>query len=169
MNSIVFRNIVRFVFLVILQVLVFNNIQVFSFITPFIYILFIIQLPFETPKWFRLILGFLLGLIIDIFSNSEGIHAASTLLIAYIIPWVQNLVSSKQDNESVVEPAISSLGFNGFFFYSLILTGTHHIFLFYLEIFKLSDFFFTLWHTILNIVFTMIFIICIQYIFYRKK
>jgi len=169
MNNTVIRNIARFIFLILLQVLVFNNIQVFSFITPFIYILFIILLPFETHKWFRLILGFALGLFIDMFSNTGGIHAAATVLIAFISPWVQNVVSTKEEYEPGIEPGIKNLGFNWFFFYSLILTSVHHIFLFYLEIFSLTNFFGTLWHAILNVVFTMVFIIFSQYIFYRRK
>jgi hypothetical protein len=155
--------------MILLQVLIFNNIQVFSFITPFIYILFIILLPFETPKWLRLVLGFFLGLFVDMFSNTGGIHTASTVLIAFISPWVQNIVSSKEEYETGLQPGIKNLGFSWFFFYSLILTTVHHIFLFYLEIFNFTHFFITLWHALLNVIFTMVFIICSQYIFYKKK
>ena len=169
MNNIIVRNFFRFILLVLLQVLIFNNIQVFSFITPFIYILFIILLPFETPKWLRLILGFLLGFCIDIFSNSVGIHTASTVLIAFISPWAQNVVSSKQEYEPGIQPGIKNLGFKWFFLYSLILTTTHHVLLFYLEIFRFSNFFNTLWHALLNVILTMVFIISSQYLFLRRK
>jgi rod shape-determining protein MreD len=169
MNKGIIGNITRFVFLILLQVLVFNNIQIFSFVTPFIYILFIILLPFETPKWLRLILGFLLGLFIDMFSNAGGIHTASTLLIAFFSPRVQSLLSSKEEYEGGMQPGIKNMGFKWFFFYSLILTSAHHIFLFYLEIFSISGFFLTLYHAILNVLFTLVFIITSQYIFYRRK
>ena len=169
MNNIILRNIIRFIGLVLLQVLVFNNIEVFSFITPFIYILFIILLPFETPRWIILISGFLLGLSIDVFSNSGGIHTAATVLIAYLSPWAQNVVSSKQDYEPGVQPGIRNLGFKWFFFYSLILTSVHHICLFYLEIFRFTDFFGTLKHALYNVVFTMLFIIISQYLFFNRK
>ena len=108
------RNIARFVFLVLLQVLIFNNIQVFSFITPFIYILFIILLPFETPKWLRLILGFFLGLLVDMFSNSGGIHIASTVLIAFISPWVHKILSSRDDFDPGIQPGIKNMVFYKF-------------------------------------------------------
>jgi rod shape-determining protein MreD len=169
MSNSIIRNIVRFIFLVLLQVMVFNNIQVFSFITPFIYILFIILLPTETPMWLRLILGFFLGLLIDMFSNSGGIHSASTVLIAFISPWVHKILSSRDEFDSGIQPGIRNMGFTWFFFYSLILTSAHHIFLFYLEIFSFSGFFSTLYHAILNVLFTMTFIITSQYIFYRRK
>jgi hypothetical protein len=169
MSNTIIRNIIRFIFLVLLQVLVFNNIQVFSFITPFIYILFIILLPFETPRWLRLLLGFFLGLFVDMFSGTGGIHTAATVLMAFISPWVQNMVSSKEEYEPGDQPGIKNQGFRWFFFYSLILTSVHHIFLFYLEIFSFSGFFSTLYHALLNIIFTMVFIITSQYIFYRGK
>ena len=169
MNNIVFKNIIRFFGLVLLQVLVFNNIEVFSFITPFIYILFIILLPFETPRWLILVLGFLLGVCIDIFSNSGGIHTAATVFIAYLSPWAQNMVSSKQDYEPGLQPGIKNLGFKWFFYYTLILTTAHHICLFYLEIFRLTDFFETLKHALYNVVFTMVFIIISQYLFSNRK
>lgn len=169
MSNSIIRNLARFVFLVLLQVLVFNNIQVFSFITPFIYILFIILLPFDTPKWLRLILGFFLGLLIDVFSNSGGIHTASTVLIAFISPWVYKTLSSRDDLDQGFQPGIRNMGFTWFFFYSLILTSAHHILLFYLEVFIFSGFFSTLYHAILNVLFTMVFIITFQYIFYSRK
>ncbi len=169
MSNNIVRNIILFISLVLLQVLVFNNIQVFSYITPFIYIIFILQLSFDSPKWLNLVLGFFLGLFIDIFSNTGGIHAASTVLMAFLMPWAQNIAGSRGDFESGTRPGIKTMGFNWFFVYCLILTTIHHIFLFYLEVFNFSEFFRTLWHALFNVVFTMFFIIISQYIFYKKK
>lgn len=169
MNNNLLRNIIRFIVLVLIQVLVFNNIEVFSFITPFVYILFIIMLPFDTPKWVILVSGFLLGMSIDIFSNTGGIHTASTVLIAYISPWAQNVISSKQDLEAGTKPGIRTMGFRWFFFYSLIITTVHHICLFYLEIFSLTDFFGTMKHALYNVAFTMVFIIISQYLFFSRN
>ncbi len=169
MNNNLLKNIIRFIGLVLLQILVFNNIEVFSFITPFIYILFIIMLPFDTPKWVILVSGFMMGMCVDIFSNTGGIHTASTVLMAYISPWAQKVVSSKQDPEAGTQPGIKTMGFRWFFFYTLILTTVHHICLFYLEIFSLTDFFGTLKHALYNVAFTMVFIIISQYLFIGRK
>jgi len=169
MNNNLLKNIIRFIWLVLLQILVFNNIEVFSFITPFIYILFIIMLPFDTPKWVILVSGFMMGMCVDIFSNTGGIHTASTVLMAYISPWAQKVVSSKQDPEAGTQPGIKTMGFRWFFFYTLILTTVHHICLFYLEIFSLTDFFGTLKHALYNVAFTMVFIIISQYLFIGRK
>jgi len=102
------------------------------------------------------------------FSDTGGIHAASTVFIAYLRPWIQNVVSSRQEYEPGIQPGIKNLGFRWFFSYSLILVSIHHISLFYLEIFRLSDFFQTLFHALLNVIYTMVFLIIIQYLFYRK-
>jgi len=168
MTNVILRNIIRFLVLILFQVLIFNNIHVFSYITPFIYILFILLLPFETPLWLMLISGFALGMTMDIFSNTGGIHTAATVFIAYIRPWTQNVMSTKQEYEPGIQPGIKNLGVNWFFVYSLIMTTVHHVFLFYLEVFRFTDFFKTLGHSILNVVYTMVFIILIQYVFYRK-
>lgn len=168
MTNLIFRNIIRFIILILFQVLVFNNIHVFSYITPFVYILFVLLLPFETPKWLLLLSGFALGIVMDVFSNTGGIHTAATVLIAYIRPWTQNVISANQEYEPGIQPGIKNLGFKWFFLYSLVLTSVHHLSLFYLEVFRFSDFFFTLKHAVCNVVYTMIFIIIIQYLLYRK-
>ena len=77
------QNIFSFIVLILLQVLVLNNVQFLGFLNPYIYILFILSLPVKFPRWITLILGFVLGLIIDIFSNTIGIHAFATVLIAF--------------------------------------------------------------------------------------
>ncbi|HNZ41986.1 MAG TPA: hypothetical protein PLI16_08010 [Bacteroidales bacterium] len=169
MTNLIFRNIIRFVVLILFQVLVFNNIQVFSFVTPYVYILFVLLLPFETPRWLMLVSGFALGLLIDFFSNTGGIHTAATVLIAYLRPWAQNTVSSRQEYEPGIQPGIKNLGFRWFFLYSLILITIHHVFLFYLEVFRFAGFFQTLLHALLNVLYTLVFIILIQYLFYRKQ
>lgn len=66
------QNIIRFVLLVLAQVLILNNIQFLGYINPYIYILFIFSLPYRTPQWLILSLAFILGLTIDIFSKTWG-------------------------------------------------------------------------------------------------
>jgi hypothetical protein len=114
-------------------------------------------------------LAFALGLSVDFFSNSLGIHAAACVFAAFFRPWVMSLITSRKEYEPGVEPSIADLGFQWFFMYSLILVSLHHLMLFLLEVFRFSDFFSTLGHSVLNTLFTVLFIILSQYIFYRKK
>jgi rod shape-determining protein MreD len=159
----------RFVILILVQVLLLNNIHFLGYINPYVYVLFILLLPFETKRGVLLFLAFALGLSVDFFSNSLGIHAAACVFTAFFRPWVMSLITSRKEYEPRVEPSIADLGFQWFFMYSLILVSLHHLMLFLLEVFRFSNFFATLGHSVLNTLFTVLFIILVQYIFYRKK
>jgi len=169
MIKLVYINIFRFIFLILFQVIVLNYIQLGGNINPFLYILFIIMLPFETPKWLLLISSFLLGLFVDMFSNTIGVHAAACVFVAYCRPAVLRVVSSKKEYEPGIYPVIRDLGFSWFFSYSLILVSIHHILLFFLEVFSFKEFFSTLFRSFASIIFSMILIIITQYIIYRPK
>jgi len=86
MSNDFFINIGRFVLLVLLQVIILNKINFLGYINPYLYIMFILILPVNYPNWQVIILGFLLGLSIDIFEDTGGIHAAACLVISYLRP-----------------------------------------------------------------------------------
>jgi len=159
----------RFFVLLLIQVLLLNNIHFLGYINPYVYILFILLMPFETPRAMLLLMAFAIGISVDFFSNSLGMHAAAIVFAAYFRPGVMSLITSRKEYEPGVEPSIVDLGFQWFFMYALILVGLHHLILFLLEVFRFSNFFSTLGHSILNTLVTVLFIILSQYIFYRKK
>jgi len=163
MNKGAIRYIGSWVILVLAQVLLLNHIQISGYVNPYLYILFILTLPFNIPNYLLILLGFLLGLNIDIFSNTLGMHTAATTFLAFIRPFVINLISSRDVLELNQGPRISELGFAWFFRYCLILALAHHLFLFYVEAFTFSGFFYTLLRTLLSTVFTIILIIISQY------
>lgn len=158
MNSSILKYIGSWVLLVLVQVLLLNHVQISGYINPYIYILFILNLPFSTPKYLLLLLGFLLGLNVDIFSNTLGIHAAATTFVAFIRPFVINLISSRDVLELNQEPSIEELGFSWVFRYTVILVLAHHLFLFYVEVFTLQGFVYTLFRVFLSSIFTIILI-----------
>lgn len=162
------RNLVRFIVLILFQVLIFNNIELGGYINPYVYILFIILLPFETPAWLTLFLGFLLGLTMDIFSESLGMHIAATVFIAYIRPFVLSNFAPRDGYESGSFPRIFYYGLPWFLRYSLMLIFAHHLVLFYLELFSMQDFFATLLRVILSTLFTTLLIVISQYFVFRK-
>ena len=169
MIKIVSLHIIRLAFLVLFQIVILDKILLGGYINPYLYILFILTLPFETPKWLLLITAFITGLMVDMFSNTVGLHTAACVFMAYCRPGVLTMVSSRQDYEPGIRPIIRDLGFSWFFSYSLILVSLHHLALFYLEAFVFADFFHTLWRTVLSIIFTMLLLIISQYILYRTK
>ena len=165
----IFRNIIRFITLVLVQVLIIKNIELGRLINPFIYVLFLIILPFETPKWALLFIAFFLGITIDMFYDTAGLHAAACVLMAYIRPGVLKLFSPRDGYESGTQPTVQYLGVPWFLSYAGILVVIHHFFLFYLEIFRFTEFFSTFFRVIISSLFTMFLIIVIQYLFNRKK
>jgi rod shape-determining protein MreD len=165
----ILRNIIRFIALVLVQVLIIKNIELGRFINPFIYVLFIVILPFETPKWALLFIAFFLGITIDMFYDTAGLHAAACVFMAYIRPGVLKLFSPRDGYESGTQPSIQYLGIPWFLSYAGILVIAHHLILFYMEIFRFSEFFSTFFRVIISSVFTMVLIIVVQYLFNRKK
>ncbi len=169
MANTIIRNIIRFFVLVLVQVLIVKNIELGRFINPFIYVLFIIALPFETPKWLLLVCGFILGISIDMFYNTAGMHAAACVFMAYIRPGILKLFSPRDGYEFGTQPTIQYLGVPWFLSYSGILVLLHHLILFYIEIFRLNEFFSTFFRVIVSSLFTILLVVVSQYLFQRKK
>jgi len=164
----IIRNIIRFILLVLVQVLIIKNIELGRFINPFLYVLFIIVLPFETPKWLLLTSAFLLGISIDMFYDTAGMHAAATVFMAYIRPGVLKLFSPRDGYEFGTQPTIQYLGIPWFLSYAGILISLHHLVLFYIEIFRFSEFFSTFFRVIVSSIFTILLVVVTQYLFNRK-
>ena len=168
MNKGLWKYGVMWVFLVLLQVLLLNHIQFSGYVNPYMYILFILLLPFDIPKYLLLILGFSLGINIDIFTNTPGIHASATTFMAFTRPYVINLISSRDVLEMNVPPRIQALGLPWFLRYSIILVFLHHFFLFYIEVFTFNGFIFTSLRVLLSSIFTITLIILSQYLIYKE-
>lgn len=169
MTNTIIRNIIRFFVLVLVQVLIIKNIELGRFINPFLYVLFIIVLPFETPKWLLLCVSFVLGITIDMFYDTPGMHAAACVLMAYIRPGVLKLFSPRDGYEFGTQPTIQYLGIPWFLSYAGILILIHHLILFYIEIFRLHEFFSTFFRVIVSSIFTLLLVVITQYLFHRKK
>lgn len=168
MISILPQNIARFIILVLLQVLILNNIQLSGFINPYIYILFILLLPFETPAWLLLILGFVTGLTIDIFSGTIGMHATATTLAAYSRPFILTLLSPRDGYENRTAPTLKYYGIAWIIKYSIVIILIHHSTLFFIEIFRFSGFFYTMLRILISSAFTFVLIILSQFLFFKK-
>jgi rod shape-determining protein MreD len=157
-----------FFVLVLLQVLILNNIQLSGYLNPYLYVLFILLLPFETPGWLVLILGFLLGFSIDIFSNTLGINAAATVAMAFARQHLLRRLAPRGGFEMNASPNIHIYGLWWFVKYSLILILIHHLYLFYLAVFSFQFFFKTLFLSLLNAIVTCGIIVLSQYVSNKK-
>ena len=162
-------NLLRFIFVIFIQVLILNNIQVSSYLNSYIYVLFVLLLPFETPKWLLLLLGFGTGLTMDMFSDTAGVHAAATTLMAFSRSGILKIISSRKDYEQGMKPILKDLGFRWFFNYSLVMVSIHHFTLFLLEVFRITEVFNILLRSAISISFTMVLLIISQYLFVKIK
>jgi rod shape-determining protein MreD len=155
-----------FILLILSQVLLFSNIQFSGYINPYVYVMFILLLPIEIPSWLLLLLSFITGLVIDFFSGSPGMHSSATLLAGFVRPYVLRLVSPRDGYEPNSDPSMVTYGLRWFLIYSSLIVLVHHTALFYLEVFRFTDFFRTMLRVLLSSMFTIIFISLIE--FYRK-
>lgn len=162
------RNLFRIIILVVFQIFILNNIQFSGFVNPYFYVLFILLLPFETPGWLLLSLAFVLGITIDLFSNTPGLHASATVFMAFLRPLVLNSFAPRDGYVPGTFPRIYYYGFGWFFQYSAILILGHHIFLFYMEVFQLSDFLLTFKRVVFSSIFTLFLVLISQFFIFRK-
>lgn len=162
------KYVIMFVVLVLIQVLIMNNIQFSGFVNPYIYILFILLLPFTIPGYLLLGLSFLLGISIDIFNNTPGVHAGATVLLGFLRPGIASLISSREIIEKGNTPNMKQLGFASFLKYTVIAVLVHHLFLFYAEAFSFVGFFHTLLRAVLSSVFSIVIILASQFILFKN-
>lgn len=157
-----------FAFLILLQVLVLNRVEFSGYVNPYLYILFILILPFETPPWALLLIGFILGFLIDIFCNTLGVHTSATVFMAFLRPIVLSLISPRDGYEAGTLPRLYFFGFGWYLRYSAILVFAHHLFYFYMEVFKFSDFFDTFGRVLFSFIFTLLLVFVGQLFVYKK-
>jgi len=155
------QNIVRFIVLILLQVLVLNNIQFLGFINPYLYILAIISLPVKTPRWLSLLLAFGLGLTIDVFTDTLGLNALVCVLIAFLRNPLIKLLVSNEDNVNFT-PSFSTFGFASYVKYVIVLILIHHFALYYLEVFSFTNFLTTAYRASLSSIITIAIILTWQ-------
>ena len=131
-------NILRFVALILLQVILFNQINFGGFINPQIYIIYVILFPFYNKnKGALLISSFLLGLSIDFFMNSGGINAFSLVLIAYFRQTIFNMIIGKQDHKEKI--IFKEIPIPKALTYIFILALIHITSIFWLENFSFNE------------------------------
>ncbi len=165
---IIARNIVRFMVVIIFQILVMDNVMISGYMVPYVYLLFILLMPFETPRWMVLISGFFLGLGIDLFEHTLGIHTAATVLLAFVRPYILNLLAPRDGYETETFPRIHFYGFTWFLKYTVLMVLVHHLALFYLEVFQLQNFLSTLLRVILSSALSASTIVLSQFFVFRK-
>ncbi len=152
-----------------LQVLIIQNVNLSGYIILLPYVLAILMLPFETNRLLVLFSAFLLGVCIDYFYDSSGIHASACTIMGFARYYVLKYVSPREGYDIGVKPTVDDMGLAWYLTYAGTLIAIHHFFLFYIEIFRFSEFFKTLLRIILSSVGTFGIIYLIQFLFSNKR
>ncbi|HYQ58333.1 MAG TPA: rod shape-determining protein MreD [Draconibacterium sp.] len=155
-----------FAVLVFTQVLFLNQVQISGYINPYIYILFIMLLPLNAPRYVLLLGGFLIGITIDVFSNTLGIHAAASVFIAFLRPLVIATITDREE-EMADYPGLIQNGFVWFLSYTSLMVILHHTAFFFIEVFTFSNLFQTLYRILLSSLFSIFVIVLSQFIVFR--
>lgn len=163
------KYIIRFIVLVLLQVLILDNVYINGYINPYLYILFILILPFEVSGITILSLSFLLGFTIDLFTQTIGMHISATLFLAFMRKYVLQLISPREGYDFGLTPTLQDMGFVWFITYALLLTFLHHVFLFMVEALKFSEFFTIMGRAFLSTLFTVVLILIAQVFMQKRK
>lgn len=162
-------NIIRFAALILLQVFVVNNIRLGGYVHPNVYLIFVMLLPINIPNWQLLISGFGMGLIIDLFCGTPGLHAGASTFMAFCRPYILNLLSGHQKYDNVQEPNIGQQGGIWFVKYTSCMAIVHHLFLFMAESFSFKLFGQVLLRILISAPASVFLIMMILYIFKSDK
>lgn len=167
MNNNIFSNISRFILFVLLQVTVFSSFYFFDNITPYPYVLYVLLFPVNGNKSVLVTSSFFLGLIIDMFLDSHGIHAAACVTIAYFRPNVFRFAFGLSYEYQTIK--IIGRFTKERISYLVTALFIHHLVLFSLEVFKFSFFFRILSKTFLSTIFTLLISLLIIYLIKPSK
>ncbi len=165
----VLKYIFQFLFLLFLQIIVFQKIYLTVYCVPFFYSLLILTLPVFLNRYFVLIIAFLLGVIVDAFYHTGGIHASATTLIAYLrYYWLKIIEPSERYEENQI-PVFSEMGREWFLKYTLPLVLIHHVLIFGLEAFHGRYVFMVIIKGVLSAIVAEIILYFSHFLFFRPK
>ena len=170
MTLTIFHKFIRITFLILLQALIVSRMQVLDgFILPWIYIFGILMIPFETPKWAVLLIAFATGYIMDLFSGPMGMHMTACVVLGWLQPFVQKLLSPREGYDIVQRPTIQKMGLQWYLTYAGLLTFIHHFVLFFAETLRLTPFFYHIGHILFSSIATLLLMTIGQYLIFAQK
>lgn len=152
-NSVVL-NTLRFLALLVAQIFIFNNVNLFGYINPYPYVLFLLVFPFTSNRSLYILIAFLTGLTMDMFGNSGGIHAAACLFLAYLRPYALQFAFGVSYEYNSIK--LSKVTFYERFVFISVMVLLHHVVLFALEVFNISNILYTINKTLVTSIFTIV-------------
>lgn len=172
MNSLWFRNGLRLIFLFFFQVLVLKQVHLnwgsFNFISIMIIPLWIMLVPIQSPKWLLVVGGFLVGLGVDWFYDSPGVHASAATFVGFIRPFVLQYIEPRGGYNRVPIPSKFHLGLNWFVTYASVMVFAYLLFYFSMEVFTPSLLGTILVKTVFSFILSILLVLLYMFIFDPK-
>jgi hypothetical protein len=165
------KQIIRFILFILVQALVLSHMPpVHRFITPYLYFLFILWLPFFSSRMWVLILGFITGLVLDMFTKTPGLHASACLLVAYFRPFLISLLVPRETKELTLgSPSIRTMGFASYALYVVLLTLAHNAWIVVLEWMSFGSFLYFLGKVFFTTLVTLLLVLVTEMLFRPLK
>ena len=160
----VIKLVLTFVIYLVLQLLVIRNFVFFDVAFCFVYIACILLIPDEIDPIWVILISFLIGLLVDIFYNTAGVHASACVMIGYLRSYIIKFLFPTKGVESDITISLKEMGGERFIRYVAILTIIHHSLLFFVEAGGFQFFLITVLKIICSVIFTMFLIIILQYV-----
>ena len=131
----------RFIFLVLIQVLIFNKFDLFGIYDPYICLVFILTFPVKTSKISFMVVAFAFGFTLDLFSNSLGLNTTACLTVAYLRSYIMSFIFGGFFDPlglKLIKNYVSDSSFSQKILYVSSIILIHHFILFSLESFSLK-------------------------------
>lgn len=168
MGTSIIRSIYIFTVIMFLQIVILSNVSLGGLVTPYLYIILIMLLPSETGRSTLLIYSFFLGLIVDVFAGSYGIHSASALVVAFVRPYLLRVIYTKDDLSKFGGSTIDKQDFLWFSKYSLVLSLFYNTTFYMLEALSFSNILRTLYSIVLGTIASVL-VIYVAYMFLKQS
>lgn len=163
------KNITLALVIIFFQVLVFNQLEISAYVIPFVYPMLILSLIRSMNKPMLLGIAFVLGLFIDMFSNTGGAHAMGLTTLAFLRPYFLSSIGPTDSGSDHINPSIHNLGFKSYVVYAGILLFIHHIIVFFMEVFTMEDFMGTITRIVVSTITSIVLVFLLQLIFVKKE
>lgn len=166
----ILANVLRFALLVLLQALVLDHLDLANgWLVPYLYVLFILMLPFELPDWAQLLIGAFAGLVMDLFTSTPGMHLTACTVMAYVRIWMLRVLRPRDGYEFGRRPTIADMGLAWWTTFAGVLVLAHHLWLFQVEVGRWSGLGTAIARAFFSAIFTMALCLLAQALFTRAN
>jgi rod shape-determining protein MreD len=169
--SLLVKTILRFVIFIFIQAFVLNNVLLHQLVTPYLYFLFVIWLPFRTSRALLMFAGFVVGFTLDSFLHQPGFHAAACVVLAYLRPFLVSIFIPQKGGEANFEsPSPKSMGgYIPYMTFVAVLTFFHHSWLFLLEAWQFGGFWYFIVKTFTSTLLSIFLVFITELLVVRKE